>query len=398
MNTVNNPKAKFKFSFKWIVFILVLIALLAYGVKSLFFPDQNKDLKPKQGPQTIVSTKVIKKDFPVIIETSGNIVAANIVDVRPQVTNVISKIHFKDGQNVKAGDLLFSLDNRADLANYEKAKALADDAQRQYQRSLELLKQNFISQATVDTTLANANSAVATANAAAVTLSYDSIRSPISGRAGVINVFLGQLVQPGNVISTQTTSASTSSLGSMVTITQLNPIHVQFMIPEAHMASLLQLQKSSGALQVKIDIGNGQSKQGKVFVIDNQIDPSIGSVKVKASLDNSDDSLAPGGFVNVTLQTNILKDNLVVPSQSIISNTNGDQIYVIENGDTVALKKIKILAQNNGFAAVSGVNENDRIVVEGKQNLRPGSKVVEASAGKEENKKPPKVEDAAKSQ
>lgn len=398
MNNANNPKAKFKFSIKWLVFILVLIALLAYGVKSFFFPDQSKDLKPKQGPQTIVSTKVIKKDFPVIIETSGNIVAANIVDVRPQVTNVIAKIHIKDGQNVKAGDLLFSLDNRADLANYEKAKALADDAQRQYQRSLELLKQNFISQATVDTTLANANSAMATANAAAVTLSYDSIRSPISGRAGVINVFLGQLVQPGNVVSTQTTSASTSSLGSMVTITQLNPINVQFMIPEAYMASLLQLQKSSDALQVKIDIGNGQTKQGQVFVIDNQIDTSIGSVKVKASLDNSDDSLAPGRFVSVTLQTNILKDNLVVPSQSIISNTNGDQIYVIENGDTVALKKIKILAQNNGFAAVSGVNEGDRIVVEGKQNLRPGSKVVEASARKEENKKPPKVEDAAKSQ
>ena len=155
----------------------------------------------------------------------------------------------------------------------------------------------------MDTALANANSAQSTANSAAVALSYDTIRSPINGKTGVINVFVGQLVQPGNVVSTSTTSASTTTLGAMVTVTQLNPIYVQFMVPESYMASLIQLQKSNSGLGVKVDIGNGQVKEGKVFVVDNQVDTSIGSVKVKATLDNADNTLAPGRFVNVTLQT-----------------------------------------------------------------------------------------------
>jgi multidrug efflux pump subunit AcrA (membrane-fusion protein) len=116
----------------------------------------------------------------------------------------------------------------------------------------------------------------------------------------------------------------------MVTITQLNPINVQFTVPETYMASLLQLQKSPTGLVVQVQLGNGQKKQGKVFVVDNQVDPSIGAVKVKASLDNSDYALAPGRFVTVTLQTQILKNSLVVPSQAIISSPVSDQIYTVD--------------------------------------------------------------------
>jgi membrane fusion protein, multidrug efflux system len=389
-----NNSIKSTFSIKKIGLSLLLLAVLGYAIYAFFFSAPKEEKKPNQGPQSVVSVKAEKKDFPVIIETSGNIVSANIVDIRPQVTNIISKIHFKDGQDVKAGDILFTLDDRADRANFEKAKALAEDAQRQYQRAVELLKQNFISQATVDTALANANSAQATANAAAVALSYDTIRSPISGKTGVINVFVGQLVQPGNVVSTSTTSASTTTLGAMVTITQVNPIYVQFMIPESYMASLVQLQKASSVLGVKVEIAKGQFKEGKVFVIDNQIDTSIGSVKVKATLDNADNTLAPGRFVNVVLQTQLIKDALVLPSQAIISNTNGDQVFTVDEENKVALKKIKIIAQNNGNAAISGIEEGTRVVVEGKQNLRPGSKVAESAAGKSEDK-PKQAKEAA---
>ncbi|SMC52238.1 efflux RND transporter periplasmic adaptor subunit [Polynucleobacter kasalickyi] len=381
-----NNSIKSKFNIKKIGLSVLILAGIGYATYTFFLSSPKEEKKSNQGAQTVVSVKAVKKDFPVIIETSGNIVSANIVDIRPQVTNIISKIHFKDGQDVKAGDILFTLDDRADKANYEKAKALAEDAQRQYQRSVELLKQNFISQATVDTALANANSAQATANAAAVVLSYDTIRSPITGKTGVINVFVGQLVQPGNVVSTTTTSASTTTLGAMVTVTQLNPIYVQFMVPESYMAGLIQLQKASSGLGVKVDIGNGKTKEGKVFVVDNQVDTSIGSVKVKATLDNADNTLAPGRFVNVTLQTQLLKDSIVVPSQSIISNTSGDQVYLVDDENKVSLKKIKILVQTNGYAAISGIDEGARIVVEGKQNLRPGAKVTESTAGKTDDK------------
>ena len=308
--------------------------------------------------------------------------ATNIVDIRPQVSNVVAKIHIKDGQFVNQGDLLFTLDDRADKANYEKFKALAEDAERQYNRAVELAKQNFISQASLDTAMANANSARAAANSAQVTLSYDYIKSPISGRAGVINVYPGTLVSPSNVVSTASSPTSTTTQGSMVTISQLNPINVQFTIPEIYMSSLVAAQKSKDGLVVDVEIGNSAKKQGKVYVVDNQIDPATGSFRVKASLDNSDGSLAPGRFVKVNLQTQILKDALVVPSQSVISNTQGDIIYTVDEDNKAVLNKIKLQQQSNGEAVITGLKEGDRIVVEGKQNIRPGLKVVEGSARK----------------
>ncbi|MFM9154767.1 MAG: efflux RND transporter periplasmic adaptor subunit, partial [Polynucleobacter victoriensis] len=133
--------------------IAVAIALI-YGANyaiNYFFP-KSKSAAPTQ----LVTTAVVQKSsIPIIIEATGNIVAANIVDIRPQTTNVVSKIHIKEGQTVKAGDLLFTLDDRANKANYEKAKALADDSTRQYKRSLELIEKKFISQAAADTSKAN---------------------------------------------------------------------------------------------------------------------------------------------------------------------------------------------------------------------------------------------------
>jgi RND family efflux transporter MFP subunit len=378
MNTPANKR--FNFNKKYIYIIgLVAIILLGYV---LYTSLSTTKKKPPEIVQSVVTTTVVQTDFPVIIETSGNVVANNIVDIRPQVANVISQIHIKDGQEVKAGDLLFTLDDRADKANYEKFKALADDAERQYKRAQELAKQNFISQASVETAMANANSARAAANSSQVTLSYDYIRSPISGRAGVINVFPGSLVSPSNIVSTTSSITATTSQGAMVTISQLNPINVQFTVPEAHMASLMKLQKSPEGLIVMVDIGGGITKQGKVYVIDNQIDTVLGSVRVKATLDNSDYSLAPGRFVHVNLQTQIIKDALVVPSQSVITNTLGDLIYTVDAENKTVMNKVKVINQGNGSAVVTGLKVGDRVVVEGKQNIRPGLKVTEGSPRK----------------
>ena len=378
MNTQSKGRFFTKKTFFAILF-LVIIAIFVYFFYSSFFKTKKA---PPEIVQTVVTAKVAQQDYPVIIETSGNIVATNIVDIRPQVSNVVAKIHIKDGQDVKQGDLLFTLDDRADKANYEKFKALAEDAERQYNRAVELSKQNFISQASLDTAMANANSARAAANSAQVALSYDYIRSPISGRAGVINVFPGTLVSSSNVVSTSSSATSTSTQGAMVTISQLNPINVQFTVPESFMASLIAAQKTMGGITVNVNLDSGVSKNGKVFVIDNQIDPAIGSFRVKAALDNSDFSLAPGQFVHVNLQTQILKNALVVPSQSIISNTQGDLIYTVDADNKTVLNKVKVITQGSGQAVITGLKVDDRIVVEGKQNIRPGLKVVEGSARK----------------
>ena len=368
----------FAIRFKWRILLVVIILYAGSKTYDYFFPASGK----AGGPVTISSIVVEKKDIPLVMEASGTIVSANIVDIRPMVTNTVAKIEVKDGQEVKAGDLLFVLDDRNDKANYEKLKALADDAQKQYLRAKELVAKNFISKAGLETTLANAKSAQAAARAAEVQLSFDYIRSPIDGRAGIVNVFPGSLVQASNIVSTATSSTATSSVGSMVTITQLNPINVQFVIPEKDIPVMLENQLDGDAMSVKVTVGESGKKtyEGKVLVIDNQVDPSIAAVRVKAQIPNDSKTLLPGQFARVSLIASTLKDALAIPSQAVVINPRGKLVYVVDKDGKAVSKPIKVVYEYQGSSVVTGIEAGDRVVVEGKQNLRPGSKVLEAKS------------------
>ena len=359
----------------WLIALLIVIygGIKAYGY---FFPAADK----RGGPQMVVTQVLDRKDVPIIIESTGTVVAANIVDIRPQISNIVKEIHIKDGQDVKKGQLLFTLDDRSDRANYEKAKAVADDAQRQLQRAKELVAQNFISKAGLDTAETNAKSAVATARAAEVQLSYDFIRAPIDGRAGIINVFPGSLVAPGNVVTTATSSTATTALGAMVTISQINPINVQFIVGENNIPLLLQNDPAN--LKVSVTVGDNRTQiyEGKVIVIDNQVDPAIGAVRVKAQIQNEKRTLLPGQFARIKLEANTLQGAILVPSQAIVINPRGRFIYVVGAEDKVSLKPIKVTYEYQGNAAITGLEAGERVVTEGKQNLRPGSKIRESKA------------------
>jgi RND family efflux transporter MFP subunit len=371
----------FTLKYKWRI-LLVLIVLYA-GSKTYdhFFPATKS--KPGGGPQTITSVVVEKKDIPIIIEATGTIISSSIVDIRPMIAGMVKQIHVKDGQEVKANELLFTLDDRNDRANYERLKALADDAQQQYLRAKELVAKNFISKAGLETSLANAKSAQAAARSAEVQLSYGSIRSPIAGRAGIVNVFPGSLVQPSNIVSTATSSTGTSSVGSMVTITQLNPINVQFVVPEKDIPLLMDGKSAEAPLKVRVTVGNDEKKvyEGKVLVIDNQVDPAIAAVRVRAQIPNENMSLLPGQFARVMLNANTLKDAISVPSEAIVINPKGRLVYIVDKDDKVAAKPIKVVYEYQGNTVISGIVAGDRVVLEGKQNLRPGSKVREAKKG-----------------
>jgi len=362
--------------YKWRILLILIVLYSGSKTYDYLFPSADK----VGGPVTVTTLVVEKKDIPLIIEATGTIVSNNIVDIRPMITNTVSKILVKDGQEVKAGDLLFVLDDRNDKANYEKLKALADDAQSQYLRAKELVAKNFISKAGLETTSANAKSAMAAAKAAEVQLSFDYIKSPIDGRAGIVNVFLGSLVQASNVVSTATSSTATSSVGAMVTITQLNPINVQFIIPEKDIPTILENQLDGEALSVQVTVGDSGKKtyDGKVLVIDNQVDPSIGAVRVKAQIPNEAMTLLPGQFARVFLSANTLKDALAIPSQAIIMSPRGKVVYIVDKDDKAVSKPVKVLYEYQGQAVVDGITTGDRVVVEGKQNLRPGGKIRES--------------------
>lgn len=361
---------------KTVVGVVVIAAAVAGGIK-WFSPAPAP--QAKNPVQTVSTTLVKKQNFPIILQTTGNTVPVNVVDIRPQVTNVVTQVHVKEGQMVHKGDLLFSLDDRADLANYEKAQAAADDAQRQYKRAQDLLRQQFVSQSALDTAQSNAEAAQAAARAAKAQLSYDSIRTPITGRIGIINVFAGGLVQPGNTVSTSTTATTTTALGAMATVTQLDPINVQFTIPEALLGAFFDAQRAGKSITIDFEVG-GKKRQGRVYVIDNQVDTAIGAVRAKAEVSNADHSLIPGQFVSVTAVAGDIQDALVVPSQAVVMSPRGEQIYVVGADDTVSLKPVKVVTQALGQSVVTGVDEGDRVVVEGKQNLRPATKVREAEA------------------
>ena len=362
--------------FKWRILIALIVLYAGSKTYDYFFPAADK----AGGPTTVTTIVIDKKDIPLIIEATGTIVSNGIVDVRPMVTNTVAKIHVKDGQEVKAGDLLFTLDNRNDTANYERLKALAEDAQKQYLRAKELVTKNFISKAGLETSLANAKSAQAAARSAEVQLSYDSIRSPIDGRAGIVNVFPGSLVQASNVVTTATSSTATSSVGAMVTITQLNPINVQFVIPEKDIPILLENQLDGEPLTVKVTVGDSgkNTYEGKVLVIDNQVDPSIAAVRVKAQIPNDAMTLLPGQFARVSLVANTLKDALSVPSEAIVMNPRGRIVYTVDKDGKAVSKPVKMIYEYQGSTVITGIEAGDKVVVEGKQNLRPGSKVREA--------------------
>jgi RND family efflux transporter MFP subunit len=381
LKSINYATTKaFLKQFKWRILLLLILLYISSITYDYFFPAGKKT----GGPQTITSVVVEKKDVPLIIEATGTIVSNSIVDIRPMVTNTVSKIHIKDGQEVKEGELLFTLDDRNDKANYEKLKALADDAQKQYERAKELVAKNFISKAGLETSAANAKSAQAAARSAEVQLSFDSIRSPINGRAGIINVFPGSLVQASNAVVSSTNASATSTTGSMVTITQLNPINVQFVVPEKDIPIILENKKSDEPLKVRVTVGNTGKNiyDGQVLVIDNQVDPAIAAVRVKAQIPNDKLELLPGQFARVSLSANTLKDAMAVPTQAVVISPSGRIVYVVDKDDKVLAKPVKVTYEYQGTSVITGIQAGDRIVVEGKQNLRNGSKVREA--------KPPK--------
>jgi RND family efflux transporter MFP subunit len=362
---------------KWWILALAVILFAANKAYDHFNPPASK----RGGPQTVSSVIVERKDVPFVIEATGTIAAASIVDIRPQITNIVSKVNISEGQIVKKGDLLFTLDDRTDKANFDRAQALANDAKRQLARAKELVAKNFISKAGLDTAEANAASTQAAARAAEVQLSFNYLRSPIDGRAGIINVFPGSLVQASNVVVSSTSSTATSTTGAMVTITQLDPINVAFIVPERDIPLLLKSRKDDAPLPVSVSIGNVETTQypGLVYVIDNQVDPVIGAVRLKARLENKNGALIPGQFARVKLEASTLNDVMLIPSQAVVINPKGRFVYLVEkDDDKVVMKPVKVLYEYQGNAVIEGIDAGSRVIVEGKQNLRPGTKVREA--------------------
>lgn len=332
-------------------------------------------------PVAVTTVIAEKRDVPVVLEATGTVTALSSVEVRPQVANVVTKVHVREGQFVKAGDPLFTLDSRTDEANLGKAQAQLQkdlaalaDALRQLARSKELFAQNFISQGAVDTNqaLVESQQAVVAADRAAieaarVALSYSRIVAPQAGRIGQVTIFPGSYVQPSGA--------------PLVTITQLDPIAVAFSLPQRNLADVLaSLERGGGEVQAVLP-DNGATLKGRLQFVDSAVDAATGTVRVKAVFDNKDQRLWPGAFVGVKLAVQTLEDAIVVPQAAIVQSPTGRVLFVVEAGNKVAMRPIEVVHAAGRDAVVTGLVGGERVIVDGRQNVRPGNTVVERPAG-----------------
>lgn len=329
-------------------------------------------------PVSVSIVRVQKRDVPVQLDATGTVAAINSVEVRPQVGGVITQVHIREGQFVRAGQLLFTLDARTAQASLSQAQAALQkdqaalaDAQRQLARSRELLAQGFVAQGAVDTSQAQVDAqtaavsaARAAIDAARVSLGYSRITAPTSGRAGAIVPVAGSTVQAGTT--------------TLVTLTQLDPIAVGFNLPQRNLADALELLRSGGGtVTARLPEQRGKPLTGRLQFVDNLVDALSGTVKVKAVFDNKEQALWPGAFVDVRLVVQTLKDVLVVPQAAVIPGERGKTVYVVDAGHKAQPRRVEVVHAAGLEAVVTGLQPGDRVVVEGRQNLRPGALVVE---------------------
>lgn len=345
------------------------------------------------GVQTVGVVTARQQDVPVVVEASGTVAALNQVDIRPQTTSTVQDVLVKDGQSVTKGQLLFRFDGRADRANLDKAraqlardKAALADLQRQYNRAKELVDQKFVSQSALDTALANLEGgrSLVTADEAAVqsaqvALSYNEIRAPFSGRAGAVNVWPGSLVQA-------------SATGTpLVNIVQIDPVGITFNLPETELAPVLEAMRpgADGArptppevlvMQAGIDAGKTTAKtepvaRGKLIFVDNLVDASTGTIKLKAEFENKQQKLWPGQYLRVRMLLRTIKNAVVIPQAAVILRGTDRQVYVVGPDKTAQLKTVRLRYVFGEMAVVDGVEPGATVVLDGKQNLRPGVQV-----------------------
>jgi membrane fusion protein, multidrug efflux system len=337
-----------------------------------------KAAPPVASAVPVLAATVQQKDVPVEVRAIGSVEAYSTVSVKTQITGELTGVLFREGQDVKKGELLFTLDKRPYEAELKKQESnLARDiaqaklAHAQLERYQPLLKEGIVANEQFDQISANADAmdaAVAADKAAIenarVQLVYCSIYSPINGRTGSL------IVHQGNMIKANDTPA-------LVNINQLQPIYTSFMVPEQFLPEIKR-SASSGQLTVTALIPNDPNKPpvGKLSFVDNTVDQATGTIKLKGEFANADRRLWPGQFVNVVLTLRTQPNAIVVPSQAIQTGQQGQFVFVIKPDMTVDARQVVVARSGDGQAVIEkGLNAGENVVTDGQLRLIPGSKV-----------------------
>lgn len=339
-------------------------------------------------PQTVPVTagEAVQKDVRLVVSAIGTVEAYNTVALKALIGGQLMRVHFKEGQDVRKGDLLFTIDPRPYQAALDQAKAqLARDkaqlvsAEAQARRYADLVKKDYVTQQQFDDATANSGALQATVKAdeanvedAVLNLAYCSIRASMDGRLGNLLVHEGNLVKASDV--------------PLVTLNQVAPVYVAFSVPEQQLAEIRR-QAIGESLTVKAAFPDAPSEQftGHLSFIDNAVDSATGTILLKATFPNEDKALWPGQFVNVTLDLSVLKNAILVPTQAVQQGQQGTYVYVVGQDGTAELRPVKTGQTRDGEVVVlDGIKGGEKVVTDGQLRLFPGARVeikADASQG-----------------
>jgi multidrug efflux system membrane fusion protein len=343
--------------------------------------------KGERGAITVKAVQAVVKPMPVLIEAVGTVEAEHSVQVRAQVGGVLQSVHFKEGDRVKAGQVLFQIDPRTFQAQYSQSlaqlardKAQLENARAQQERLEPLLKREYITRQEYDVAVTSAKSLEATvqadqavAEAARLQLEFARIRAPISGRTGTL------AITPGNLV------VAAASGTPLVTINSMDPILVSFSIPERQLEDIRRFQNDRQMrIEILADRNAPPVAEGKLVFVDNTVTPQTGTVLLKTRVPNANEVIWPGQFVNVRVVLTIEPEAIVAPEAAVQPGQDGSFVYLIDENDRVRVQPVKISRQLGGEVVIaSGLKGGDRIITEIPQALEAGAAVRIAGEGAE---------------
>ncbi len=376
--------------------IYVIVVLLL----SLFM-SACSDGKAKQTGQRVVPVKigdVTEQNVPVQIKAIGNVEAYNTVSVKALIGGEVIDVHFKEGQDVKQGDLLFQIDPRPYEAALKQAEAQlardlaqAKNAEEQAKRYTILVQKDYVSKDQYDQLRANADALAAAVQAgkanvenSRLQLAYCTIRSPIDGRVGSVLINKGNVIKANDLV--------------MVTINKIIPIYVTFSVPEQNLSDIKKYM-AQGKLKVEAVIPGDEKRQtqGVLTFVNNAVDTTTGTIQLKGTFENRDKRLWPGQFVNVIVTLTTQRNAVIMPSAALQAGQQGQYVFVVKPDFTVESRPVMIARTVDDLAVVAqGVAPGEKVVTDGQLQLIPGTRVevkgdqqpLPAEPQREENSKP----------